>query len=104
MVRLRDDIVGLDSAIIQSPQVWEASGSPDAVQRSAGGMHERATPGTGSTSSTTRNNARLVARAGTFTEPKDFNLMFKTHMGPIASRGQRRVSPSGDRSGHIHEL
>ena len=26
MVRDRDDIVGLDSAIIQSPQVWEASG------------------------------------------------------------------------------
>ncbi|VAW08558.1 Glycyl-tRNA synthetase, partial [hydrothermal vent metagenome] len=26
MVKLRDDIVGIDSAIIQSPQVWEASG------------------------------------------------------------------------------
>ena len=26
MVQLRDDVVGLDSAIIQSPQVWEASG------------------------------------------------------------------------------
>ncbi len=26
MVQLRDDIVGLDAAVIMSPKVWEASG------------------------------------------------------------------------------
>ena len=26
MVRMRDDVVGLDSAVLQAPEVWEASG------------------------------------------------------------------------------
>ena len=84
MVRLRDDIVGLDSAIIQSPQVWEASG--------------HLTNFTDPLVECTNCNARhrldkledpdqcpTCGNRGTFTEPRDFNLMFKTHMGPVAS-------------------
>ncbi len=40
MVQLRDDIVGLDSAILQSPEVWEASGHRGLLHRPAGGVHQ----------------------------------------------------------------
>jgi glycyl-tRNA synthetase len=79
MVQLRDDIVGLEAAIIMSPRVWEASGHVESFsdplveclschQRFREDHLERNTcPNCGGTE---------------FTEPKRFNLMFKTHMGP----------------------
>ena len=36
MVRARDDIEGLDAAILMHPRVWEASGHVERVRRSAG--------------------------------------------------------------------
>ena len=36
MIQERDDIVALDSAIIQHPRTWEASGSPRRLHRPAG--------------------------------------------------------------------
>ena len=36
MVQERDDVVGLDSAILQARQVWQASGSRRGVHRSSG--------------------------------------------------------------------
>ena len=84
MVRLRDDIVGLDSAIIQSPQVWEASGH----------LTQFNDPLVECTNCNARHRLDKLddpeqcptcGKTGTFTEPKDFNLMFKTHMGPIAA-------------------
>jgi glycyl-tRNA synthetase len=80
MVQLRPDIVGLEAAIIMSPRVWEASGH-------VAGFHdplieclnchqrfredhltERVCPNCGQTE---------------FSEPKQFNLMFSTHIGPV---------------------
>ncbi len=80
MVQLRPDIVGLEAAIIMSPRVWEASGH-------VAGFHdplieclnchqrfredhltERVCPNCGHTG---------------FSEPKQFNLMFSTHIGPV---------------------
>ena len=86
MVQLRDDVVGLDSAIIQSPKVWEASGHISQ-------FHD---PLVECTSCHTRH--RLDKLEGTkrcptcgsresFTEARDFNLMFRTHMGPVAGEG-----------------
>jgi glycyl-tRNA synthetase len=82
MVRQRDDIVGIDSAIIQSRQVWVTSGheanfSDPLVECTA--CHHR---------------FRLdklddpdrcpdCGERGTFTEPRPFNLMLKTYLGPI---------------------
>jgi glycyl-tRNA synthetase len=84
MVQERGDIVGLDSAIIQARRVWQASGHEDVF--------------TDPMVECTNCNARLrldklddpdlctnCGRRGTFTEPRQFNLMFKTHSGPIES-------------------
>ena len=80
MVQLRDDVVGLEAAILMSPRVWEASGhvagfSDPLVE--CLNCHQRfrqdqlpgpACPNCGQKE---------------FTEPRQFNLMFKTHMGPV---------------------
>ena len=36
MVQLRDDVVGLDAAILSPPAIWEASGPPEELHRPAG--------------------------------------------------------------------
>src|SRR6202453_2550707 len=83
MVRMRHDVVGLDAAILSSPKMWEASGhltnftDPLVDCRHC---HERwradkidgVCPNCGSTD---------------FTEPRSFNLMFKTHAGPVEDEG-----------------
>ena len=83
-VRMRDDVVGIDSAIIQSPEVWVASGhvssfsDPLVECRECNSRHrldKLADP----------DQCPTCGNRGTFTEPKEFNLMFKTHMGPIES-------------------
>ncbi len=79
VVRERDDVVGLDSAILMHPQIWKASGHVDTFtdplvdckccrQRwRADHLESTVCPGCG----------------GELTEPRMFNLMFKTHMGPV---------------------
>ena len=86
MVQLRDEVVGLDAAILSSPRIWEASGhltnftdplvdcrnckerwrfdnlEPDPTD---GLVH---CPNCGSTD---------------LTQPRAFNLMFKTYVGPV---------------------
>ena len=88
MVRMRDDVVGLDSAILQSPEVWVASGhvasfsDPLVECRTCNARHrvdKLADP----------DKCPTCGNSGTFTEPKEFNLMFKTHMGPIESEENR---------------
>jgi glycyl-tRNA synthetase len=89
MVQERDDVVGLDAAILGPPDIWRASGhlatftDPLVDCRSCnqrwradhlepaqdGKVH---CPSCGSTD---------------LTEPRDFNLMFKTHTGPVADEG-----------------
>ncbi|MGA1775419.1 MAG: glycine--tRNA ligase, partial [Nitriliruptoraceae bacterium] len=92
MVQLRDDVVGLDASILMHPKVWEASGhvanfsdplvecmkchkrfrQDHLEEQVAAGLLERmACPECG----------------GGFTEPKQFNLMFKTFAGPVEDDG-----------------
>ncbi|MCB2224228.1 MAG: glycine--tRNA ligase [Actinobacteria bacterium] len=82
MVRERDDIVGLDSSILQAAEVWVASGH---VSSFTDPLVE---------CTTCNNRYRLdkledpdqcpgCGSRGTFTAPKQFNLMFKTFMGPV---------------------
>ncbi len=84
MVRMRDDVVGIDSAVIQSPQVWEASGH----------LASFTDPLVECTNCNNRfrldklddeDQCPSCGKRGTFTEAKNFNLMFKTHMGPVES-------------------
>jgi glycyl-tRNA synthetase len=79
MVQLRDDVVGIDAAVLSSPRIWEASGhlanfsDPMVDCRNC---HERwradkidgTCPNCGSQD---------------LTEPRAFNLMFKTYAGPV---------------------
>ncbi len=82
MVRRRDDIVGLDSSVIQAPTVWVASG------------HLASFTDPLVECTTCNNRFRLdklddaevcpnCGQRGTFTEPKQFNLMLKTFLGPV---------------------
>jgi glycyl-tRNA synthetase len=81
MVQLRADVVGLESSIIMSPQVWEASGHLDSFTdplveclnchqrfREDHLPEDRTCPNCG---------------ANEWTEARQFNLMFKTFMGPV---------------------
>jgi glycyl-tRNA synthetase len=84
MVQERGDVVGLDSAIIQARRVWQASG------------HEEVFTDPLVECSNCNQRWRLdklddpdqcpeCGKRGTFTEPKQFNLMFRTHTGPVES-------------------
>ncbi|MCX6390555.1 MAG: glycine--tRNA ligase [Actinomycetes bacterium] len=92
MLRERDDIVALDSAIIQNPKVWEASGHlagftdpmvdcrtcklrfrADHIDQCACGRKPSKTAGEGPDCD--------------LTEARDFNLMFETTMGAVKEDG-----------------
>ncbi len=79
IVQERDDMVGLDTSILMHPQVWAASGHLDEfsdplvecknchLRWRADELKENKCPSCG----------------GELTEPRQFNLMFKTFMGPV---------------------
>ncbi|HVF13370.1 MAG TPA: glycine--tRNA ligase [Acidimicrobiales bacterium] len=87
MVQERDDIVGLDAAILMAPRVWEASGHLATftdplvdcrnckerwrADQIAGSVPERETP------------ACPKCGSHDLTGARPFNLMFKTHVGPV---------------------
>jgi glycyl-tRNA synthetase len=79
MVELRDDVVGLDAGIIMNPQTWVASGhvasfTDPLVECKKCHQRFRADQVSGS---------RHETDGGEFTEARQFNLMFKTFMGPV---------------------
>jgi glycyl-tRNA synthetase len=82
MVQLRDDIVGLDAAILMAPKVWEASGH----------LATFTDPLVDCRSCKERFRADHLPASGacpncgakdSFTEARHFNLMFKTYVGPV---------------------
>jgi len=92
MLKERDDIVALDSAILQHPRTWEASGHlegftdplvdcrhckqrfrADHLDQLACGQRPSKHPGEDA--------------ACDLTEARDFNLMFQTTMGPVQESG-----------------
>jgi glycyl-tRNA synthetase len=80
MVQRRSDIVGLDSAILMSPRIWEASGHvagfTDPLVDCKQCKHRfRADMVDGS--------GKCPDCGGQLTDARQFNLMFKTHMGPV---------------------
>ena len=79
VVAERDDVVGLDAAILMHPRVWEASGhvenfsDPLVECRSC---HRRFRPDQ-------LDGDECPECGGALTEPRRFNLMFRTFMGPV---------------------
>jgi glycyl-tRNA synthetase len=85
MVQLRDEIVGLEAAIIMSPRVWEASGHVEGFHDpliECESCHKRFREDHLETPPVCPN-----CDGATFSEPKQFNLMFETHMGPVDDDG-----------------
>jgi len=101
IVRGRDDVVGIDSSIILAPQVWVASGHVDAFVdplTECKQCHKRwradqlleayeekhgAPPPEGLADVVCTN----CGNKGQFTEPKDFNGMLRTMVGPVEEAG-----------------
>ena len=83
MVHQRDDIEGLDAAILMHPKVWEASGHVDGftdplVECSNCNRRFRADQ-----PDIADGQCPVCGSKDTFSEPRSFNLMFKTFMGPV---------------------
>ena len=81
VVELRDDVVGLESTIIMHPRVWEASGHVETFTDplvECMNCHERFRADHLEDPDHCPNCGK-----GPFTEPRQFNLMFKTHVGPV---------------------
>lgn len=80
-VENRDDIYGVDASILMNPKVWQASGHTDTFtdplvecnncknRFRADHLESDKCPNCGKT--------------GTFSEPREFNMMFKTNVGPV---------------------
>jgi glycyl-tRNA synthetase len=81
MVQLRDEVVGLEAAIIMSPRVWEASGHVAGFHDplvECLNCHQRFREDHLGDDPTCPNCGQKR-----FTEPRQFNMMFKTNMGPV---------------------
>jgi glycyl-tRNA synthetase len=79
VVQQRDDMVGLDTSILMHPQTWEASGhvegfSDPLVECKSCHLRWRSDELEGD---------KCPDCGGELTEPRLFNLMFKTFIGPI---------------------
>ncbi len=79
MVHERDDVVGLDSAILMHPQVWMASGH---VQQFADPLVECKSCNSRFRADQVPGN-KCPQCGGALGEARMFNLMFKTFMGPV---------------------
>jgi glycyl-tRNA synthetase len=89
MVRARDDIEGVDAAILMHPRVWEASGhvagfvDPLVDCKSCKRRFRADDPGIKGTPGTPDVQCPVCGSKGTLGEPRQFNLMFRTFMGPV---------------------
>jgi glycyl-tRNA synthetase len=84
MVQNRADIVGIDSAILQARKVWQASGheevftDPMVECRNCNARHRL-------DKLEDPDKCPTCGVTGQLTDPREFNLMFRTHMGPVVS-------------------
>jgi glycyl-tRNA synthetase len=98
MVQQRDDIVGLDSAVVLARQVWVASGHVEEFVdplTECQSCHKRfradqledayAEKHGAPPASLAELNCPNCGNKGTFTEPRMFNGLMKTYLGPVES-------------------
>jgi glycyl-tRNA synthetase len=89
MVHEREDIEGLDAAILMHPKVWEASGhvagftDPLVDCKQCKNRFRADDPRIKGTPGTPDAQCPVCGMKGTLTAPRLFNLMFKTFMGPV---------------------
>jgi|SRR5215211_702979 len=104
VVQERDDVVALDAAILMHPRTWEASGHlegfTDPLVQCLGKckkrwredhLREAAITAGGAEDPSEGDGLPLELSCpecgGELSEPRQFNLMFETHMGPVADEG-----------------
>ena len=89
MVHEREDIEGLDAAILMHPKVWEASGhvagftDPLVDCKHCKNRFRADDPRIKGTPGQPDGQCPACGTKGTLTAPRQFNLMFKTFMGPV---------------------
>ncbi len=89
MVHEREDIEGLDAAILMHPKVWEASGhvagftDPLVDCKHCKNRFRADDPRIKGTPGEPTAQCPVCGSKGTLTAPRMFNLMFKTFMGPV---------------------
>src|SRR5436189_2589639 len=90
MIQERDDIVALDSAIILHPRTWEASGHlagfADPLVQCLGKCKQRFREDH-LREEQPEGELECPVCGGDLTEPRHFNLMFETHVGPVQEEG-----------------
>ncbi len=90
MVEMRDDIVGVDAAIMMNPRAWEASGHVEAFtdplveckvchQRFRADKEDEITAHTNS-------HKKQSLKSVEYTEPQKFNLLVKAYLGVIEGK------------------
>ena len=97
MIQERDDIVALDSAIIQNPKVWEASGHlagfTDPLVQCLGECKRRWREDDLREQQLGAEDAdgHIVCPecGGELSEPRQFNLMFETYVGPVQDESHK---------------
>jgi glycyl-tRNA synthetase len=95
VVRGRDDVVGIDSSVILAPQVWQASGHVEAFsdpltecrkchkRYRADQLLEEFEEKKGRAGDLTEIVCVNCGTRGDFTEPRPFNGMLRTYVGPV---------------------
>jgi glycyl-tRNA synthetase len=87
MTQLRDDIVGMDGSILMSRAVWQASGHEATFTDpmvDCKTCKSRFRADQLATTPCPQKPSKLVnICGGELTEPRQFNLMFKTYVGPV---------------------
>ncbi|MBI2600044.1 glycine--tRNA ligase, partial [Candidatus Daviesbacteria bacterium] len=102
MVQLRDDIVGVDAAIMMNPKAWEASGHVEAfsdplVECKICNQRFRA-------DKTEEINTHEKSHKGEkveWTEPKQFNLLVKAYLGVLEGK-QSEIYLRGEITNGVH--
>ena len=95
MIGTREDVVALDSAIIQHPKTWEASGHlagfTDPLVQCLGDCKKRFRLDHLQEDAVERGEDPTLIKCptcgGELSEPRAFNLMFQTQIGPVQDSG-----------------
>ncbi len=84
----RSDICGIDAAILMHPTVWKASGHVDGFSDPLVDCKDCKTRfRSDNTESYLHEKKCCNCGSKNLSEPRQFNLMFKTHMGPVEDTG-----------------
>ena len=89
MTQLHDNIVGLDAAILMHPTVWKASGH---VENFADMMVEDTVTNERyrwDHLTEEQRDTKTSPNGNPLSEPRQFNLMFETHLGPSTASGTK---------------